>query len=489
MPLSATLALGQTSYNLLEVLDVDQKVVASITSRASTQTLAAVKRGGEISGINIQSDGTTSLNVTDRSSELFYSETPDALINSNINLLANSNLSAFDLGNGDNRFNAARDLTNSQVMASGGNDNIRIGGSADGSSVYTGDGDDRFTANRGSDGLWLNMGAGADTILFLGTLTTGLELTPISENPVYERVSSVELGTGDDSATFLGGVQGDVNTLGNILNLIDLGFGDDTVVFGANSNSNKFFLDTGSGSDMVTLGRTTTNAYIDLGWDNGFLGYMSPDNSDTTVYRGQGDYVILGVGSTLANSTITSEQSWDELRLAGTVTDTTLDLGWGYSEIDVDGVVAFSDSTFWELAGGNDKLTFNEFSDISLLGDDGYGYFDLGSGSDSLSLLGTGFGGWSSRIEFDLGDSFWDFYTDDSILEDGDNDTVNVGLNSSYSGILISNFGEEDVLIIGESEYDFDDIFNSGNNFDDDLSTFLASGNTIRSSYYGAPPF
>ena len=151
MSASATLALGQASYDLLEVLDLAENG-ASLSTKGSTQTLSAVKRGGQISNIGILSDGLTTLNVTDRSAGLFYADVGDVAnrkYDSKINLLAGSSFSTFELGNGDNRFNAARDLTDSEVTAHEGDDTIRIGGIADGSFVSTGDGYYQFTANRG----------------------------------------------------------------------------------------------------------------------------------------------------------------------------------------------------------------------------------------------------------------------------------------------------------------------------------------------------
>lgn len=465
MSSSATLALGQASYTLLDVLNDDDVKVASLSKRGSTETLSAVKRGGEISDIGILGDGLTTLNVADRSSALFYADNyiSNSSIDSKINLLAGSSFSTFELGDGDNRFNAARDLTDSEVTAHEGDDTIRIGSSADGSFVSTGAGDDQFTANRASNGLDVVMGEGDDKALFLGTLTAGPSLvTPFYIN-INDGQSIVDMGAGDDSVTFLGGVQG--GEPGSTGYEIQLGAGYDTVVFGANSRSNGFVLNTGTGSDEVTLGRTTTNAVIDLGWDNGGEGYLQ----NTDLYSGQGDLMVLGVGATLEDSLIRSGQSNDLLFLAGTVTDSTLDLGWGNADVDVFGAVGFGDDTeaLWDLGGGNDTLTFREYSDISLLGNESYGYIDLGTGADSLSLLGTGFGEWGA-IEFDLGD-------------DSDIDTIEFGLDSAYSGLLINNFGDEDILIIGDSEYGYEDILGFGG--DDDLSTFLAAGNEIRSLY------
>ena len=463
MSSSATLALGQASYTLLDVLGDDGAKVASLSKRGSTETLSAVKRGGEISDIGILGNGLTTLNVADRSSGLFYADNyiSNSSIDSKINLLAGSSFSTFELGDGDNRFNAARDLTDSEVAAHEGDDTIRIGGSADGSFVSTGDGDDHFTANRGSEGLDVAMGEGDDIALFLGTLTAGSNL--VTSFDINDGQNIVDMGAGNDNATFLGGVQG--GEPGSTGYEIQLGAGYDTVVFGANSRSNGFVLNTGTGSDEVTLGRTTTNAVIDLGWDNGGEGY----HQNTDLYSEQGDLMVLGVGATLEDSLIRSGQSNDLLFLAGTVTDSTLDLGWGNADVDVSGAVGFGDDTdaLWDLGGGNDTLTFREYSDISLLGNESYGYFDLGTGADSLSLLGTGFGEWGA-IEFDLGD-------------DNDIDTIEFGLDSAYSGLLINNFGDEDILIIGDSEYGYEDLFEFGG--DDELSTFLAAGNEIRNVY------
>jgi hypothetical protein len=481
MSASATLALGQASYDLLEVLDLAENG-ASLSTKGSTQTLSAVKRGGEIFDIGIGGDGLTTLNVTDRSSGLFYADVGDVAnpkYDSKINLLAGSSFSTFELGNGDNRFNAARDLTDSEVTAHEGDDTIRIGGIADGSFVSTGDGDDQFTANRGSEGLDVVMGEGDDTALFLGTLTAGPNLVTPKGYNAYAGVSDmdfvindgqniVDMGAGDDSSTFLGGVQGGFP--GSTGYEIQLGAGYDTVVFGANSTSDGFLLNTGTGSDYVKLGRTTSNAVIDLGWDNGDEGDDGYDGNPD-LDSAQGDLVVLGVGATLADSLIRSGQSNDELILTGTVTDTTLDLGWGNSEVDVFDVVGFSHYTEWDLGGGNDALTFHEWSDISLLSEDGYAYIDLGTGADSISLLGSGFGDAWSGIEFDLG-------------SDGDGDTIEFGLGSAYSGLLISNFGDSDILIIGSDSYAYDDVFSSGYDYDENLETFLASGNEIRGIYY-----
>lgn len=459
---ASTLALGQASYQLLELLDggTTGKVSkeASVQQTGSAATLQASRRGGEISNVSInqeQASKVKTINITDRSSNLSYSDVGD--INSVINLLASSKSSEFNLGNGSNRFNAANDLVNSEVTSFEGSDTIRIGGNASGSFVSTGDGNDQFTANRASTGLDVVMGEGDDTALFLGTLTAGANsVTPV---PINEGLNIVDTGEGNDRATFLGGARGGVP--GDTGYELQLGTGNDTAVFGPNSSNDGFVLNTGTGSDNVTLGRNTSNAVLDLGWDNGGAGYEGNPDLDSV----QGDLVILGVGATLAESGIRSGQSQDTLRFAGTVVDTSLDLGWGGSLVEVDGRAGFgtSDTTVWDLGGGNDTLIFGELSDLSLLGD-GAGFISLGTGADELILLGSGYG--FNTIEFDLGN-------------DGDIDIIRFGLDSAYAGFTISNFGRDDILFIGSGSYGYGYQFLNELANEIDLQAFRDGGNVI----------
>lgn len=455
---ASTLALGSASYTLLEALD--GKDIAKASLRGTTETLQAINRGGLISSVGIQGDGNTTLNITDRSQFLVYNDdqrsdvsqslNPDANA-ANINILANTEFSQFGLGSGNNRINAARDLVDSEIQALGGNDTVRIGGSAEGSFVSLGDGQDNFTASRATNNLDVAMGAGDDTALFLGTLTAGPgSLAQWGANEGIRSGSNiVDMGDGADSATFLGGVQ--AGTDGDNYE-IQLGAGNDTAVFGGNSDSEGFVLNTGTGSDNVTLGRNTTNAAIDLGWN----GAGAPE----------GDLMVLGLGATLSDSAIRSGQSRDTLRLAGTVTDTHLDLGWGGSLVEVDGLSGFgtTDATVWDLGSGNDTLTFGELSDISVLGG-GSGFISLGLGADQLNLLGSGDGAYGS-IEFDLGN-------------DGESDTIVFGLDSSYYGFTISNFGTNDILFIGTGSYGYGYQFLNEFANETDLLDFQTLGNVI----------
>lgn len=444
---ASTLALGQASYELLDQLD-DRGVRASV--RGSTTTLQSETRGEEVnltgSGIGIEAQ---QLRVTDRSQGLIYndldSNDPSIGTNANISILANSDGSIFGLGAGNNRFNAARDLTNSEIQALGGSDSVRIGGQADNSFVSLGDGSDQFTVSRASSNLDVSMdgdnGTGDDTALFLGTLSAG---SGARDGLTVNRGSNiVDMGGGDDRATFLGGVQGGV--AGESGYELQLGSGNDTAVFGGNSESEGFLLDTGVGSDVVTLGRNTSNAAIDLGWN---------EASDLN-----GDLVVLGAGATLVDSAIRSGQSTDTLRLGGAVVDTSLDLGWGNSLVEADGAVVFSSTTVWDLGGGGDTLTFGEQS--TLFGNN-FGFVSLGSGADELNLIGIA----GYDIGFDLGN-------------DGDVDTVTFGIDSGYAGITISNFGTNDILFIGAGSYGYGYEFLNDYANEFDLYDFQQAANVI----------
>ena len=471
-----TLALGQASYQLLDAVDgvSNQNVTAAqLDSQQVSETLRAARRGGLISDLNIgvrdgytfgstATDGLgnlTAFNVADASRGLTFNDADLAnssiTSNANLNFLANADQAILGLGAGDNRVNASRDLINSEIQALGGSDTVRIGGRADGSFVSLGDGADQLTVSRASTGLNVAMGAGGDTALFLGTLTAAQGQLPNEQGPsgVINDVSNiVDMGDGADRASFLGGVQGGIPGFGGYE--IQLGEGADTAVFGGNSSSDGFVLNTGSGSDNVTLGRSTTNAVIDLGWDTG--GELAA-----------GDSLVLGLGASLSNSSIRSGQSSDTVRLAGTVTDTSLDLGWGASSVEVDGVVGFGDAgstTIWDLGAGDDTLIFSELSDLSLLGE-GTGFISLGTGADELQLLGSGYGGFGA-LEFDLGN-------------DGDADTIVFGLNSGYSNFTVSNFGFDDILFIGAGSYGYGYSFLNGLANEWDLQAFQAAGNVI----------
>ena len=475
MPSSSTLALGQAAYELLDALD-DQALPSSseLQGQRVVETVRADRRGGVIDnfGIGVRDDfafgGGTGLgnilalnisdatnNLTFNDSDLRSSSAPSS--DANLNILRQANGADLGLGGGDNRVNAARDLTNSEVQALGGDDTVRVGGRADGTFISLGGGEDQLVVGRSSQDLDVDTGAGDDSALFLGTLTSSGDsprlFSPDGSNPVSINQGSnlINLGDGDDKALFRGGIQGTTSTSPGIDGYeVQLGAGDDTVEFGRGSTNDGFVLNTGTGNDQVNLGRVTTNSIIDLGWDN---------NGTTPS---SGDTVVLGAGAFLEDSGIRSGQSQDNLIFAGSVTDTTLDLGWGDASVDVSGDVLMGSNGelgVWDLGGGSDTLVFTETSDIS---DGGWGgYVGLGGGADRLELLGTGYG-----IEFDLGN-------------DSSADSIKFASALEYSGTVISNFGSNDILWIGQGQYGYEYEFLNEYANEYDLDDFRFANNVI----------
>lgn len=452
MAATHTLALSQASYSLLDILDDEGSAVASARKSGTTEVLQAVERGGEIAGVSVSvnggfGEGLSSFNVTDRTTGLQFTDSdtgpsPGDTSNAYLNLLGNADQAWIDVGNGDNRVNAARNFENSTFQSGDGSDTFRVGGSADNAEISLGEGNDQLTIGRSSSDLNADLGKGDDTALFLGTLTNS-----------DSGLNAISMGAGNDRATFLGGIQGrDKSPY-----LISLGEGDDVATFGSRSTTSKTILGTGDGADTVILGRTTDQSLIDLGSDSQ-----------------SGDEVILGVGATLESSYITSGNASDTLRLAGSVTNTNINLygDGGQASVAVDGAVAMGDgnsASVWDLGSGDDTLIFSDLSTI-----DGDGYISLGAGSDELILNGSGFGGYGA-LEFDLG-------------SDSDSDTIRFGDSESYAGITISNFGQSDILFIGLGSYGYGYSFINefANAFD--LDNFRNVGNVIWAQDFEADP-
>ena len=447
MPSSSTLALGQATYELLDALDEQSPPSGSqLESRSVVETVRADRRGGVITNENIGvrddfafGGGTglgniRSLNIADATNGLTFNDSDlnangPASSNANLNILRQADGANLGLGAGNNRLNAARDLTSSEVQALGGDDTVRVGGKADGSFISLGAGEDQLRVGRSTEDFDLDTGAGDDSALFLGTLTSSGDTPRAFDNQksINQGSNIINLGDGDDKALFRGGVQGSPSSNPGADGYeIQLGSGNDTVEFGRGSLNKDFVLNTGVGSDKVALGRVTTNSVIDLGWDN------------NASFPSSGDTVVLGAGASLEDSVIRSGQSQDILKLSGSVIDATLDLGWGSSSVEVTGEVLMgNDGSLgeWDLGAGSDSLVFTDTSDVS---DGGWGgYIDLGAGSDSIELLGSGYG-----VEFDLGN-------DTSV------DVVRFADDHAYMGTVISNFGSNDILWIGEGKYGY----------------------------------
>jgi hypothetical protein len=111
----------------------------------------------------------------------------------------------------------------------------------------------------------------------------------------------------------------------------------------------------------------------------------------------------------------------------------------------------------WDLGDGSDTLIFT-----GTVTDGGSGgYVSLGLGADTLKLLGSGNG-----IEFDLGN-------DNAI------DEVRFGADSTYFDLVISNFGFNDILWIGDGKYGYQYEFLNESANELDLDGFRFANNVI----------
>lgn len=495
MPAS-TLALGQAAYDLLDELDgnADGQISADLESITIRENVRSSVRGGVINGLSIGADGNfsfnpaevdkgtiDSLNILDRSRNFTFTDsdldtteettsvdgvdgvynTESGLAsNADINFLGSAESANVGLGGGDNSINASRDFTNSEIQSLDGADTVRIGGSADGSFLSTGAGKDNLRVARSSEDLNVSMGDGDDEALFLGALTPGESRSTsksITSSTPNDGVNIVNMGRGDDKVEFIGGIQGsNMFQFGTQLGWIDsyddsgyevqLGAGNDLVEFGSNSNNSGFALNTDTGQDTVVLGGSTQFAQFDLGSDS------------------SGDSVVLGAGAEFMNSVIRSSNSaGDTLRLAGDVIDSAIRLGSGDDSVKVDGVLDFTQGeSVWDLAGGDDTLVFGELSTLSTFA--GEGLISLGTGADELSLEGSALA--FGDVEFDLG-------------LDADVDTIRFDSSTGYSGVVISNFGDNDILFIGEGQYGFGYEFLNEFANAAQIDEFQSAGNVI----------
>ena len=460
--MASTLALGQAQYDLLEIEPLpDNSPDGSGELDSSGQgviRLSAPDESGDVSNIDVgivyQADNLSqrinALNIYGNADNLnvrdsIFNNSDQLLLENaaNINFIGNVNNSEIALNGGNDRVNVSRDFVDGQITSTFGDDTVRIGGITNESQFLLGDGNDLLILGKGGSGIDVALGDGNDTAMVLGKLEEGESegyFTNLGLDNSTGMNNVLDMGEGDDKTLLLGGVQGSVE--------VQLGEGEDTVIFGRNSQSENFKLGTGTGEDSVVLGQKTEHTQIDLGWDVA------------------GDTVVLGVGSLLANSSISSANGRDSLTFAGDLESVEMKFsGSGNASVTASGNVLMgddsSDSSVWDFGAGDDNLSFN--GNLAMISSTGNAYFNLGFGSDSISLGGSVFG--SGQIEFDLGD-------------DNDMDIVRIMNPTDVTQAAFSNFGQKDILYIGDNMYYYDDIFNNNILANDD---FILVGNAIYS--------
>ena len=396
-----TLSIGQAGYTLNPATPSEPGTSITAATRGTTASRifdvrSAAGQGPVIENLGIGANNgalytavqTSTVNVFDATSGL-QANLGDG--RDTLNLFGAADRAAIGLdatnisaGGGNDLLNAQSGFTNSSLQAGLGNDTVRIGGTADGSSLELGAGNDSLYLVGASEGVYVNGEAGSDTLFFVGTQTNAL---------VYG-------GDGSDSITFLngtpGGTAGLVGSYQSGSAGVDSGSGDDTIVFGVNSSSDNFALNTGSGSDVVQLNGSVTGAQISLGSEIGGVKgdsvSMTGSMIDSSVTSGNtaGDVLVFGAGSSVTNTSFALGAGNDSLVFGNTV--------FGDS----------SASSLISLGGGNNTLTFGSTSYV------GNYNINLASGlADTISFLG------------------------------------------SYSNVVITGADSSDVLYVGSTQYSY----------------------------------
>ena len=409
-----TLSIGQAGYTLLDATPGEPGTSITATSRGTTSSRifdVRSSQGPVIENLGIGANNgaaytavqTSTVNVNNATSGLQANlgDGRDTLNlfraadGASIGLDANQ-LSA---GGGNDLLNAQSDFINSSVEAGLGNDTVRIGGTANGSSFNLGGGNDSLYLVGSSEGIYVNGDAGSDTLFFVGTQTNGL---------VYG-------GDGNDSITFLNGTPGGnaglVGTYQTGSAGLDAGSGNDTIVFGVNSSSDNFALNTGTGADIVQLNGLIANAQISLG-------------SETGGAKG------------------------DSLSMTGSISDSTITSGNTASDVLVFGAGSSVYTTSFALGGGNDSLVFGS----TVLGD---------SSSSSLISLGGG----NNTLTFGSSSNVENYNID---LLSGLADTIS--FLGDYSNVVITGAGNSDVLYVGTTQYSYVSANNNWVSASDTLS-------------------
>jgi hypothetical protein len=405
-----TLSIGQAGYTLNPATPPEPGSSITAASRGTTASRifdvrSAASQGPLIQNLGIGANNGAAYTAVQTSTVNVYDATSGLQANlgdgrDTLNLFAAADGASVELdatqvsaGGGNDLLNAQSDFINSSVAAGLGNDTVRIGGTANGSSFYLGGGNDSLYLVGSSEGVYVNGDAGSDTLFFVGTQTNAL---------VYG-------GDGADSITFLNGTPGGNSGLVGTYEFgsagVDSGSGNDTIVFGINSSSDNFALNTGIGSDVVQLNSSISDAQISLGSDvSGAKGdslSMTGTMFNSSIASGNtgGDVLVFGAGSSVTNTSFALGGGNDSLVFGSTV----------YGDI--------SSPTLISLGGGNNTLTFGATSYV-----DGYN-IDLANGlADTISFQGS-FG--------------------DNVIISGANtsDVLYVG-SSQYSYVAADNFWE-----------------------------------------------
>lgn len=425
MPAS-TLALGQSSYELLDIDGIDYGDEAENIS-VSKRGASALIRNDEPGNAPVENFGigVNSANISDIGT------------NDNINIRGDFNNFTADTGNGRDALNISGDLSDVQLIlddqdsaeqfndrlyirgdvqssesnisevrnsiwTGGGNDTVRISGQVSDTNVSLGAGNDSLLVDGGSERLYVSAEQGRDYI----------ELRDPADDAI------VQAGDDNDTVVLRGNLFGtgarSISESYDQTAAVDLGAGNDSLVLGDGSENAQ--INTGSGSDTVRL--------------SGFVGST--------------DFYLDG-SSTIAQSE--GDESGDLLTLSNGTIFNNVSVSSSYSGIDGDTMVVGSQSLFEDsefvLSSGDDSLVFgSDFVDFG-------SYINLGSGSDTVVFGSNAF---LDGTVIDLGNDD----QEDMIRFDSWED-----FDGNFDYISIEGAGEEDILYIGYEQFHYHSDSNS----------------------------
>ena len=456
---ATTLALGTSSYALLESLADGGAAQLKVTKSGSSTTIRATGGpAGEIEGLGLTTDGHQFPGDFGFGGAIIGngngSETEK---NSNINVFgtlidfqaslggAGDTLNVFggiegsriyldsvnsqssdgsDLLSVSGSVTQGSSLQDNLIYAGSGNDTIRIAGSIDNAFVFLGAGNDSFTAGSGtnvdikgdagndyiqfkgqSTDVRINSGENADTVVLSGLAGTSTDL----------KGEPYVAGTYGETQPFIFSTQGQA--------AIEMGDGNDSLVLGSGDYINASF-STGIGSDTISIskGSDFNNAYFQLG------------NQDTIQFSGK-DKFTSAQGNTFLETTISSNNNGGDSLVFGSTT-------------------SFLDSGI-ALAGGSDSIVFGSNSTII------NSYINTGSGGDTLVFgSNTTF----TDLSINLGGA------------DGAVDRIYFNaISKDLEQVKISGADSNDVLYIGATAYTYDstklDFYNGASHFSNNNNT------------------
>ena len=326
---------------------------------------------------------------------------------------------------GNDVFTLAGAQTGLSIIGNGGTDSLKMSGIStdsnsltltDISNIMGSDGNDTVTFGSAINNITVDLGLGDDTVNLANTnnIQTFQNVEHIVGGSLNDNISSSTAWAASDNATVDGGGGTDSLTLS--------GGGANTVTV-----SNVESITGGTNDDAVTLATAVTSAAINLGGGTDSLTLADGDNiasvtdvetitggtgNDYITYSGSGTVTVdLGAGTDSFNPynatvtlhltgveaipgggpgadtiTLANSQNGLSVRMGGGAVTDTLNLADGGNTISV-----WEDIEIINGGSGNDNITAESefFADISQFGGSRTRTYDLGAGTDSVTMLGT----------------------------------------------------------------------------------------------------